>query len=490
MHESKNKLLFDLTDDKKLGFKRLTEIVTMCDGLAQLISLFVPLLNFLCDPSLSAPLNLRNRNRIIVELYHVPFFIGLVSENVRKFPQVVLPKLCRFLKVMALGLLEARSCQSIREMALYLRDLGVDEAAAFCSVLMIDSDSDATTAATLAVTVDEHKEEICWVTDRVPPGGRHDNDKVNFRDISIVPTSMEVACEMPPYLPLASQANRFVHEADDLGHLLDSQFRLLREDFMKPLREAVESDRCLQGVQAVDLFVPFKKFGKPCVVFKFDKPKKLEGKSEKECRDFWERFRGLEIDTLVCFRKNNTPVFYGTVAMSENDKSWLNHPDGPFLGIEFDREDDLAVVLSELHSSVGAPYELLTASQSFFTYKPILACLQQMDSLPLSAQILSGIDAGVRPRYLPTRLRLPRDFGGVSVNLSEWDDLPLREGTTLDASQIDSLRLAFSTEVSLIQGPPGGFRLSCFLPPCLPAFLPSYLPSFVLNLFFLLSFPV
>lgn len=37
------------------------------------------------------------------------------------------------------------------------------------------------------------------------PGGRHDNDFVNYRSVQIVPTIAELRCADPPYLPTAGQ---------------------------------------------------------------------------------------------------------------------------------------------------------------------------------------------------------------------------------------------------------------------------------------------
>ena len=64
------------------------------------------------------------------------------------------------------------------------------------------------------------------------PGGRHDNDAVNYRDIQIVPTCAELQCTEDPYLPMPDQA---ITEAT----MLDRNFRLLREEFVKPLREEI-----------------------------------------------------------------------------------------------------------------------------------------------------------------------------------------------------------------------------------------------------------
>lgn len=86
------------------------------------------------------------------------------------------------------------------------------------------------------------------------PGGlRHDNDKDDVADILVVPTADELLCGMPPYLPLpptseagggAATATEGASAAaaaatDTAGRLVDSLFRLAREDLVRPLREAI-----------------------------------------------------------------------------------------------------------------------------------------------------------------------------------------------------------------------------------------------------------
>lgn len=64
-------------------------------------------------------------------------------------------------------------------------------------------------------------------------GGRHDNDKEDFRSIAIVPTCQEFSCDADPYLPV-SVDNVVATEA----FVLDRNFRLLREDLIGPSKEA------------------------------------------------------------------------------------------------------------------------------------------------------------------------------------------------------------------------------------------------------------
>lgn len=63
-------------------------------------------------------------------------------------------------------------------------------------------------------------------------GGRHDNDKEDFRSIAIVPTCQEFVCDADPYLPLPAEDGSATE-----AFVLDRHFRLLREDLIGPSKE-------------------------------------------------------------------------------------------------------------------------------------------------------------------------------------------------------------------------------------------------------------
>jgi len=63
-------------------------------------------------------------------------------------------------------------------------------------------------------------------------GGRHDNDKEDFRSIAIVPTCQEFLCDADPYLPLPAEDGSATE-----AFVLDRRFRLLREDLIGPSKE-------------------------------------------------------------------------------------------------------------------------------------------------------------------------------------------------------------------------------------------------------------
>ncbi|GES76034.1 P-loop containing nucleoside triphosphate hydrolase protein [Rhizophagus clarus] len=66
-------------------------------------------------------------------------------------------------------------------------------------------------------------------------GKRHDNDFVEISEISIIPTNEEILCERPPFLP-SSLRDSLHFLPDGAARLLDTQFRLLREDLLNPIR--------------------------------------------------------------------------------------------------------------------------------------------------------------------------------------------------------------------------------------------------------------
>ena len=71
------------------------------------------------------------------------------------------------------------------------------------------------------------------------PGGRHDNDFAQFRQIRIYPTTDEFLSTQPPYYQTSAEV--FGTEIEERPRVhLDNQFRLLREDMLAELREDIQ----------------------------------------------------------------------------------------------------------------------------------------------------------------------------------------------------------------------------------------------------------
>ena len=65
-----------------------------------------------------------------------------------------------------------------------------------------------------------------------PDGPRHNNDFPNIVQIQVCPTSDELMCPVPPYLPVTVPGAPHHLPAGSVERHLDVQFRLLREDFV------------------------------------------------------------------------------------------------------------------------------------------------------------------------------------------------------------------------------------------------------------------
>ena len=71
-------------------------------------------------------------------------------------------------------------------------------------------------------------------------GGRHDNDHMDFRQISILPTADELKFTEKAFLRPSSWLDDPATENNRLATYLDNQFRLLREDMIAEMREEVQ----------------------------------------------------------------------------------------------------------------------------------------------------------------------------------------------------------------------------------------------------------
>uniref|UniRef100_A0A914QGV9 NFX1-type zinc finger-containing protein 1 n=1 Tax=Panagrolaimus davidi TaxID=227884 RepID=A0A914QGV9_9BILA len=73
---------------------------------------------------------------------------------------------------------------------------------------------------------------------------------MNFRDLSVVPVPEDVGYNYRPYLRAAKKKGKY----DSDEHYLDVQFRLLREDLIRPLREGIAAYQ-KGGTKQTDLYV-------------------------------------------------------------------------------------------------------------------------------------------------------------------------------------------------------------------------------------------
>jgi hypothetical protein len=315
-----------------------------------------------------------------------------------------------------------------------------------------------------------------------PPGARdHDNDKENFRAISIIPTTSELQCKEGTYLPSAD-GSEYIENAEAAA--LDRQFRLMREDLLGTVKEELQTEFAIGTHQRRRLLpepriIDFGMKPEPHVVVRISIPNRLQQriKSMKnpEATDFFEKGPGkrvLQKGTLVLLVHDATEgttrckakdrdiriSAVGTIVERKEPMKIIKIPgSNPVkktrvleVGISFTPESMRAItpLLQKLESrKVGVPMigsngGLFNASAGLFSLEPILKALVRMDQVPMRDQLIH-----LNQPKIPDVAH----GGKCSSDLSS----SLQEAVTSDQSQKRALEEIFKSNTVLVQGPPG-----------------------------------
>ncbi|KAH8663361.1 hypothetical protein BGZ60DRAFT_489915 [Tricladium varicosporioides] len=335
-------------------------------------------------------------------------------------------------------------------------------------------------------------------------GPRHDNDHVSIADIQILPTAQEIASSRQEYLPLIDSAQ---HHLSGLAGLLDRQFRLLREDTVGQLRDAVREEvmrlehpnrkvTACQGQQGVRKLIYHNvRFSRICVdrrkglqvVAEFDQPPQINNKSVKQREDWWKGSKLLQVDSLVCFASSNGKIIFFSVCepilpshgrkdSSSEDKRRLDHTPSLFrlancasvlLSLAEYKMEDATWISTHIGSSKTRQSLVEFPGVLLPSFQPTLKALQEMSrklNLPFSEIVApdSQISATfIKPPAYTTKRGFSFDLevlAGAPLTLKPgqpFDLNKLEEGSTLDRAQQFAVIQALSTELALIQGPPG-----------------------------------
>ena len=492
--ESKGELLTLLSDDRNHGMKRIQDCLQFICPLS-VDTILTSILTNIINAETGRPLYKTPRDNLVRAIYTTPGLIEFLAtqwvSSIHLAPQQTIDSISEFLLVATMGSVEARSDSNhVKTLARALRertDADSHDIRRLCAIIHLDRTE--TSEVERPNTSGKTQTAVCWVSDLKAPGGRHDNDFLNYRDIALVPTQEELSFEGMPFLPLSSGENAVILDAEE--SLLDRNFRLLREDAIGTMMENIANPRVSKvwnnariiGVSCKD---PFNAKRTSCLYFlvQFDLPEKRKIN--------WNIGRSLPRDGLVALQRDGLDPMMATIFVRTNKEKnmWLDTIGGPVVGLIFHHACDIARALSDLSINLSISksykkrvsntteisnsekhpelthelarlkgrfltYSMCEASDSFFSYKPVLEALKQMASIPLAQNIVSLQQTNERPSYLPQQVRMPSDFGGLLCSLDKWTDDRIIESTTLDTSQAKALHLALTSRVALIQGPPG-----------------------------------
>ena len=282
----------------------------------------------------------------------------------------------------------------------------------------------------------------------------------DFRKLSVIPSSRDIQPEMKPFI----RKNRVHGSYKNADEYLDVQFRLLREDCIRPLREGIKEyrrnksrgeNKRLQDIRVYKharILEPY--CGKRAVVhlieFDVSDLKKVQ----------WETSKRLISGSLLCFSKDDfKTALFGTIVDREvNDLRKGN------LYVEFE-----GLNIQLLNSNPYEEYIMVESGAYFESYVHNLEGLKDFNSttLPFQKYLLCNEDEikVSAPRYLlnkPTTYDFSCVLGNKikshmyrSVNPLDLKAWPSKEEMGLDPSQYQAIQTAISKEYSVIQGPPG-----------------------------------
>ena len=327
----------------------------------------------------------------------------------------------------------------------------------------------------------------------------------NFRELSVIPQVEDLISR--PFLRENITDRRF----KDLDHYLDVQFHLLREDFVKPLRDGIHQlkkssalepnhDYKLKRANEIhvyhDVTIQFPVCGRKSRLYKI----RFDSSHQKVARVNWDRTKRLKYGTLLCLSADdfNTLVF-ATVEnpdskelkegllevrfenISSEEVNQFLEEKQIFVMIEspayFESYRHVLEALKEINSEfpfqkqiveccgdVEPPeYQIQEENDSKFkfhfdgvldakreAYSELPELAEQQD-FPSAMEIVSDASAGVE---IPLENEIPSALQECQCTTNDhcWPD---RESLGLNESQMRAFKMALTKRLAVIQGPPG-----------------------------------
>ena len=277
----------------------------------------------------------------------------------------------------------------------------------------------------------------------------------NFRELPILPSAEDLLLEDKPFLRPNIEEGKY----KDLDQYLDIHFRLLREDYMRPLREGirdykssltsgpfVKKVRDIRLYHNVQVLMPVCTLSGICHVLQFDtKPFK---------RMNWSTSRRLLYGSLICLSADDfDTITFGTVT-DRNPKHLANGQ----IQVLFENTNDGVEI------KPNVTYLMAETTAYFEAYRHILGGLHEMkETMPLQRYIIQCETEIQSPIYLLGQGVPLYDFTCVLsksairrgleefpvLNTNRW---PRETDLEFDSSQMEAMKMALTKEIVLIQG--------------------------------------
>ncbi|NXC00851.1 ZNFX1 protein, partial [Orthonyx spaldingii] len=290
-----------------------------------------------------------------------------------------------------------------------------------------------------------------------------DGQEETYRTVSLYPTYDEIHCNEKPFLRPNIVSGRY----ESTSIYLDTHFRLLREDFIRPLREGIMDvlqnlqDRNLTKKKFDDIriYLDTRIIAPRCtsagIVYKVQ----FDTKQLKSVQ--WQNSKRLLYGSMVCMSQDHFETFlFATI--SNRDAAELVHG---IVELCFDAES--RVLLAEVQPSDS--FLMVETTAYFEAYRHVLEGLQktQEKDIPFQKYIVECDRQVKEPAYLAEdaaynlaplmetscKEECPDSLRSVYIlDPGPWRSM---EALKLDESQLQALNLALTKELAIIQGPPG-----------------------------------
>ncbi|XP_031618979.1 NFX1-type zinc finger-containing protein 1 [Contarinia nasturtii] len=287
-----------------------------------------------------------------------------------------------------------------------------------------------------------------------------------FRKIGIYPGTFDILSNHEPFIRKNVIDGKY---SGGVEHYLDVQFRLLREDFVRPLRNGITEYRSLKDkpkekaaakfrINDLNIYQNVQIYGSKMlhsdqVYFcKFD------------CTPFknlrWQFNKRMMSGSLVCLSQDDFETFFFATVGGAGPRNPEKLAKGEF-------QIKLEIESSEMPEITPLINYVMVESQVYFeAYRHNLKVLQSFgkDNFPLEKYIVNVDKVISPPSYLtkdsvylisnglpetdPERKLSPIDM----LSNQQW---PPREDFKLDESQYEAFKAALTKQMVVIQGPPG-----------------------------------
>ncbi|KAH9488057.1 NFX1-type zinc finger-containing protein 1 [Bulinus truncatus] len=275
----------------------------------------------------------------------------------------------------------------------------------------------------------------------------------DFTTLSVVPTIADLREDVKPFLRPAIVKGVY----SDAKHYLDIQFRLMKQDFLHPLRLGINEfirAGCKKDFWSSDIRIYVNVHiedmqSKDAIdhVLRFDVSKLKNVK--------WDVSKRLIFGSLLCLSKDNfQSVIFATVANRDVKSLRQGY-------ITVNVKTGLDVVFS---SSTSDTFVMVETTAYFESYQHVLKGLQEMSSyLPLQDYIIKCQKNIGPPKYLLKTGRVPEYDIKCLTYLGNPTSIPVlttvkwppANEMCLNESQREAAQMALTKEIALIQGPPG-----------------------------------